>query len=325
MVGNNEFEEPWLDEGFVTYSTAKVLHAAYGNPCSYLHVLGMPVQAFPWLHVPLPKFPFAGVGSIPLGPFFSCVKLPESTSGRGTYLRYATVDSLVRNGWQYRTRMSYVVNSYQRPALSLDTLGRYLGQDVMARVMRTYQQEWRYRHPSTQDFINVVNQVSGRDMDWFFQQFFYNSNRADYEVASIWNLPLYGKTGIYDEGGKKVYYSLQSALKAYKAGKKKQYRSTVVIRRLGGAKAQVGISIRFDNGKVVHEHWDGQYRWTRYNFDGPNKVVSAVVDPSRKLVLDADYTNNSRTTKEHTLFAAKWYIRWIFWIENLFFSAGFFS
>ncbi|MGA8183622.1 MAG: M1 family metallopeptidase [Terriglobia bacterium] len=325
LVGNNEFEEPWLDEGFVTYSTAKVLETAYGQPCSYQRFLGVPFQAFTWLRVPVPNFPFVGVGSVPLGPYFSCVRLPEDTSGRGTYLQHATDDSLVHNAWQYRSRMSYVVNSYSRPALNLDTLEQYLGPTVMARVMRTYQQQWRYRHPATRDFINVVNQVSGRNMDWFFNQFFYNSNLADYEVSSIWNDPAHGRTGIYDEGGKKTYYSRKDALREYQSSKQKPYRSTVVVRRLGGASAPVDVDVTFDNGRVAHEHWDGRYRWTKFTYKGPHKVTSAVVDPSRKLVVDANYTNNSRTVKAHKLFAAKWYVRWIFWIENLFFAAGFFS
>ncbi|HEX5413305.1 MAG TPA: M1 family metallopeptidase [Terriglobia bacterium] len=325
LVGNNEFEEPWLDEGFVTYSTAKVLETAYGSPCSYLRVMGIPIQAYGWLQVPLPKFPFVGVESIPVGPYFSCVKLPEATSGRSLYLQHATDDDLVRNGWEYRSRLSYVVNSYMRPGLNLDTLDHYLGPAVMARVMRSYQQEWRYRHPTTRDFIDVVNSVSGRDMDWFFQQFFYNSNLVDYAVASIWNEPLYGHTGIYDEGGKKAYYSRKDAVEEYQQDRQKQYRSTVTVRRLGGASAPVDIDVRFDNGQVAHEQWDGKYRWTKFSYAGQHKVVSAVVDRSRKLLLDSDYTNNSRTVKADSVFAVKWYIRWIFWIENLFFAAGFFS
>jgi hypothetical protein len=136
---------------------------------------------------------------------------------------------------------------------------------------------------------------------------------------------MYGHTGIYDEGGKKAYYSRQNALEQYQESKQKQFRSTVTIRRLGGASAPVDIDVRFDNGKVVHEQWDGRYRWTEFTYDGTHKVVSAVVDPSRKLLLDSNYTNNSRTGKANSVFAAKWYIRWIFWIENLFFAAGFFS
>jgi hypothetical protein len=49
------------------------------------------------------------------------------------------------------------------------------------------------------------------------------------------------------------------------------------------------------------------------------------VDPERKLVLDANYTNNSRVTTADNRAAARWYVRWIFWLENLFFAGSFFS
>jgi len=60
-------------------------------------------------------------------------------------------------------------------------------------------------------------------------------------------------------------------------------------------------------------------------YEKPSKAKSAEVDPGRKLVLDANFTNNSRLAKEDNRAAAKWYVRWIFWLENLFFAASFFS
>jgi Peptidase family M1 domain len=324
LVGNNEFEEAWLDEGFNTYSTGKVIETAYGNPCHYERVFGMPVPAYPWLEVSLPDFPFAGVGKVGVGPYFSCVKEPERTSGRGDYLAAAKDDDLVRNGWQYLDGTSYVENSYGRTGLTMRTLESYLGEDVMARVMRTYQQRWRYRHPSTRDFINVVNEVSGRDMNWFFQQFFYNSDLTDYAVAGIRNEPVLGKIGLYDEDGKQVYYPREVAEAAFESAPK-LYRSTVVVRRLGEAEAPVDVTVHFEHGAVEHEHWDGQYRWTKFVYERPDTVVSAEVDPGRKLALEANLTNNSLVMRQDNRGAAKWYVRWIFWLENLFFSAGFFS
>jgi hypothetical protein len=325
LVGNNEFEEAWLDEGFNTYSTRKALAAAYGAPCAYQHFWGIPVPAFSWLSVPVPAFPFVNVGSIPLGPYFSCVQEPERTSGRGFYLEHATDDDLVRNGWQYLNGASYVVNSYTRTGLALETLEGYLGHDVMARVMRAYQQRWRYRHPTTRDFIDVVNEVSGKNMNGFFQQFFYGSDVADYAVTNIVNKPLLGRVGVYDENGKKTYYSHRDAEKAYQESKDKRYRSTVIVRRLGGVEAPVAVDVKFENGEVAHEHWNGKYRWVKFNYEKATKVESAEVDPKQKLVLDANFTNNGLTLKPDTLFAAKWYVRWIFWVENLFFAVSFFS
>lgn len=323
LVGNNEFEEAWLDEGFNSYSTGKVLETAYGPACDYEHVLGVPVPASPWLSVRVPSFPFAGVGSIPVGPYFSCVQYPERTGGRGFYLDHAKDDELVRNGWQYVTGASYGVNSYTRTALTLRTLESYLGAETMARVMRTYHQRWRYRHPTMQDFIATVNEV--RNMDWFFQQFFYNSNLADYAVADISTQPLEGKIGIYDEKAKKEPYLEKPAVEAFEKSKDKRYRSTVLVRRLGEVVAPVDVVIQFENGETVRQQWDGQYRWVKYVFEKSSKVKSAEVDPARKLALEANFTNNSRVADEDNRGAAKWYVRWIFWLENLFFAASFFS
>ena len=42
LVGNNEFEESWLDEGFNTYSTGKVMDLAYGPRNMPASILGIP-------------------------------------------------------------------------------------------------------------------------------------------------------------------------------------------------------------------------------------------------------------------------------------------
>jgi hypothetical protein len=325
LVGNNEFEEAYLDEGFNTYSTGKVLETAYGSACEYSYIVGMPVPFVDWLAISLPSFPFAGVDEIPIGPYFSCVKYPEHTADRSFYLEHAKDDNLARNGWEYLDGASYVSNSYGRVGLTLRTLESYLGAETMGRVMRTYHQRWRYRHPCLQDFINVVNEVSGRDMNWFFQQFFYGANVADYAVASLTVDPIEGKVGFYDEGGKKKTYLAKDAVKAFEQSQDKRYRSIVLVRRVGEALAPVDVVITFENGETAHEQWDGQYRWVKYTFEKSSKVKSAEVDPSRKLALEQNFTNNSWTTNEDNRAAAKWYVRWIFWLENLYFAAGFFS
>jgi hypothetical protein len=325
LVGNNEFEEAFLDEGFNTYSTGKVLETAYGAQCSYERVLGVPIPSFAWLEVPLPAFPFAGVPSIPIGPYFSCVQTPERTADRGSYLENAKSDDLTRFGWEYLNGASYGNNSYGRVGLTLRTLESYLGEQTMARVMRAYHQRWRYRHPCLEDFITAVNEVSGQNMNWFSQEFFHSSNVADYTIDLVKSEVVEGKLGVYDVAGKKQTFSEKETPKGAAKDAKKQYHSTVTVRRLGETLAPVDILVRFENGETAWEQWNGQYRWVRYTYLKPTKVVSAEVDPARKLALEANFTNNSRTEEEDNRAAAKWYVRWIFWLENLFFSAGFFS
>ena len=160
-------------------------------------------------------------------------------------------------------------------------------------------------------------------MGWFFQQFFYNSNVVDYAVTEITNTPLEGKVGIYGEGGKKIPYLEKAASEAFDKEKDKHHRSTVVVRRLGEVTAPVDVVVHFENGDMAREHWDGQYRWVKFVYD--KSVKSAEVDPERKLVLDTNMTNNSLLVKQDNSAAAKWYVRWIFWLENLFMAASFFS
>jgi hypothetical protein len=42
------------------------------------------------------------------------------------------------------------------------------GEPTMAKIMRTYSERWRFRHPSSDDFYAVASEVAGRDLRWFF-------------------------------------------------------------------------------------------------------------------------------------------------------------
>ena len=52
----------------------------------------------------------------------------------------------------------------------LNTLEGLIGDETMARVMRTYAERWRFGHPSSDDFYAVATEVSGRDLTSFFKQ-----------------------------------------------------------------------------------------------------------------------------------------------------------
>ena len=56
---------------------------------------------------------------------------------------------------------------------------------VMARIMRAWFERYRYHHPTSRDFEKVVNEVSGQDMSWFFDQFVFGTDQLDYRVDSV--------------------------------------------------------------------------------------------------------------------------------------------
>jgi hypothetical protein len=79
----------------------------------------------------------------------------------------------------------------------------------------------------------------------------------------------------------------------------------------------VDVLVTFASGEGVTEHWDGKDRWKLYSYDRPSPVVSAQVDPNRVLLLDVDYTNNSRTlAPKGRAAAATWSMAWMVWLQD---------
>ena len=100
----------------------------------------------------------------------------------------------------------------------------------------------------------------------------------------------------------------------------------MVVRRLGEGLFPVDVLVKFENGERVRERWDGRDRWTMFTYERRARAVSAQVDPDRVLLLDVDYTNNSRTLEPRGKAAAtKWMWKWIVWLQDALMTASFFA
>jgi hypothetical protein len=196
------------------------------------------------------------------------------------------------------------MNVYQKASLMLQTLERILGEDVMSRVMKTYYERWKFRHPTTADFIAAAQEVSGRDLSWYFDQVLHSPDRLDYGISDLKAPKVRDAAGLFDEtvndvtsgveGSKQV---LSPDAKAAAGTKKKaaeqaQYRNTVMVARFGEWIFPQEIEVVFSDGSRVRETWNGRDRWKRFIYVKPVKVVSAEVDPDHKYLLDSNLRNN---------------------------------
>jgi hypothetical protein len=102
-------------------------------------------------------------------------------------------------------------------------------------------------------------------------------------------------------------------------------RTTVVARRFGEATFPVDVVTTFGNGEQVTERWDGVDRRAIYVYEKPARATLAQVDPQRVLLLDVDYTNNSRLTEPRSAEASlKWTATWLTWLQDLMLTYAFF-
>jgi hypothetical protein len=294
LVGNNEFEEAWLDEGFNTYSTDRVMRAAY-KPFKPVYTFFGGAGAANWVGIP---FVFHEIDQTGL--------VSENTALRRT----GKNDIMMRKGWEYY--QTYGLNSYTKPGLSLMMLERYLGEEMMYRVMRTYHFRYRFKHPTSQDFINTVNEVSGKNMNWLFENTWFSSNTFDYSIDNIANKSIPPPTGIFNING-----GAKDTTWAMKYGG--AYECEVIVKREGEAIAPVDVLVTFENGDQKHEQWDGQYRWKKFTYYSDSKIRSAVVDPDHKLVMDINWNNNSKVLRGpgfQSLAARKLASKFLLWVQT---------
>ncbi|MFB3813936.1 MAG: M1 family metallopeptidase [Terriglobales bacterium] len=314
LVANNEFEEAWLDEGFNTYSTAKTLQLEYGHFYNYERVFGVPVPAQSWLNVAVPRYPWHGVGEVPIGQYWEWVARGPYRGRIRSYHDDAQTDIMQRYAWLDLNRASYGTQAYAKPELTLHTLEALLG-DAWPKVIRTYHQRYRFKHPDAQDFLTTVREVSGRDMTWFFQQTLYGAGMLNYEVSfSSGPAPL--RTGFFDKNGTPELVE--------SSGDKRPNESEVLVRRLGEMHFPVTVQVKFEDGSETREHWDGQYRWTKFYFPG-KKVVFAAIDPDWQWKLEVHRTDDTYQAQPVRLAAEKWYLRWVVWLQNALLAFSYFA
>lgn len=323
LVATNEFEEAWLDEGFNTYSTARILGKIYGGS-----VLPFTFWSVPWFYFP--------------------VEIPRPYENRILTLQGPFLDSLRTPSWKHYDSTSYGLNSYPRTGLVLSTLEGWLGEDVFARVMRTYHQKWRFGHPTAEDFFDVANEVSGQNLTWFFAQFVNGTATLDYELAAAKSTPQKQAAGVFDSNGQRTEVKAEQNSGA--GSESERYLTDVDVRRLGDAWFPVEIRIVLKNGKAISispsafgeggieyriengedesvttDFWAYEDRWKRFRFSTAAEVHSAAVDPKRKVLLDANMTNNSRAETTGARGAMRWSSGAMFWVQTFLHALSFFS
>lgn len=272
--------------------------------------------------------------------------LPASAKewGRTSNARRPIVDPISgRRAWEYMDRSSYGNNSYRRTASSLRTLEDYVGEETMVRIMRTYCERYRFKHPHPQHFFDVVAEVAEKDgkgdVRWILPELFESTAAFDFGVGSV-DVKELPKIDPKDEEEKPGHESL------------------VTLRRYEGVRFPADVRVRFDDGSVREFFWDRddslreyetthneesqrvvrgklgdelsthepalsrvtpkrdtQQRWAKLRFRGEAKVVSAEVDPHYHFSLDRDRTNNGRTVRPNPGASVQIALRALGWVE----------
>jgi hypothetical protein len=87
---------------------------------------------------------------------------------------------------RYRTNDNLGSLAYVKPSIVLLALrNKVLGAEVFDTAFREYTRRWAFRHPQPADFFRTMEEVSGRDLSWFWRGFFLTTAALDQTVESV--------------------------------------------------------------------------------------------------------------------------------------------
>jgi aminopeptidase N len=144
-VTENDWYHIWLSEGFATYMTNVYMEKTYGKE----------------------------------------QLATEMKTDREQVLRYyfksprPVIDTTITNLMRLLN-----VNSYQKGSWILHMLRHNLGDEIFWEGIRTYYSTYRDKNVDTDDFITVMEKVSGKDLGLFFNQWLYEPGQPELIITS---------------------------------------------------------------------------------------------------------------------------------------------
>lgn len=147
ILATNEAQHEWMDEGFTSFISSEAMNVVMGEN----------------------------------------KENPHSGSYRGyTYLANSGVEQpMTTHADRYNVNQAYSITAYAKGAVFLAQLEYLLGDDLQDEIIKEYYNQWKFKHPTPNDFIRVAEKVSGAELGWYLIDFGQTTNTIDYAVKTI--------------------------------------------------------------------------------------------------------------------------------------------
>ena len=157
---------------------------------------------------------------------------------------------------------AYGDNAYGKSALAYLALKDLLGDATFGTALHAFMERWHGKHPIPWDFFNTVNDVTGRNLNWFWNSWFFSNGYIDLAISTVTH------TG----GG-----------------------YAVSIDNIGGMPTPVDLQARYADGStdVIHETpaiWEANQRRATVSIPTRKSLEALVLNGG--IWLDADSANN---------------------------------
>jgi hypothetical protein len=164
ILGSNEREYPWLDEGINSFYESRYMRMKYSDG----YMISKEKQNGITLAFGLDDFPF-GYDDYLLYQY-------SASKGEGQAINTHSEDF---------TPINYGTIAYKKTAMAFKYLEQYLGVQKFDSIMQTYYAEWKFKHPQPQDIEDVFERETAQNLDWFFKDYISAKNDPEFKLRNI--------------------------------------------------------------------------------------------------------------------------------------------
>ena len=180
-------------------------------------------------------------------------------------------------GDRFHSNMAYGIAAYNKGEVFLAQLGYIIGKDKLAETISEYYNQWKFKHPTPNDFKRVAEKVSGFELDWYLNGWTKTTKTIDYSIKSV-----EGNTITLERKGR-LAMPIDLVVE-YTDGSKEYVYIPLQMARAEKANAYPNLK------RTVKTDW--AWAHPTYTFETSKTIKNMTIDPSG-LMADVDRTNNS--------------------------------
>lgn len=183
---------------------------------------------------------------------------------------------------RYATNRSYGINAYSKGSVFLTQLGYVIGPENLSKTLKRYYSDFKFKHPTPNDFIRTAEKVSGFELDWYLTDWTQTTNTIDYGIKAVESEGESTKITLERIGLMPMPIDLYVT---YEDGSQELFY--IPLRMMWGEKPNPFTELK----RTVLEDWPWAYPTYTFEIKNGKKVKNMMIDATRRMA-DINPENN---------------------------------
>lgn len=186
---------------------------------------------------------------------------------------------------RYDDNMNYGISAYSKGAVFISQLAYVIGWEDTFKTLKRFYYDYRFSHPTPNDFKRTAERVSGAVLDWYLVDWTQTVNTIDYAIKDVKVNGAKAKVSLERIGRMPMPIDL---LVIYADDSSESFYIPNTLMRYSKPNPYSKIN------RTELKGWDWAFPTYDFEFDTKGKKVKAVVIDPSQLMADVNQENNSK-------------------------------